>query len=111
MDMLGKLSGRTHQVLTGVVLAATGEIRSALSVSDVRFREITACELRAYGRSGEFAGKAGAYAIQGLGGLFVASLRGSYTGVVGLPVFEMAALLRDAGMDILQMTTIAGPTT
>jgi septum formation protein len=111
MDMLGSLSGRTHQVLTGVALATKGELRTALSTSDVRFREITSSELRAYGRSGEFAGKAGAYAIQGLAGLFVASLRGSYTGVVGLPVFETAALLRDAGMDILQMTTIAGPTT
>jgi septum formation protein len=111
MDMLVRLSGQTHQVLTGVALRAGGELHTALSTSTLRFREIASAELSAYCRSGEFEGKAGAYAIQGLGGLFVESLSGSYSGVVGLPVFETAGLLRAAGMDIFRMTTLAGPAT
>jgi septum formation protein len=104
------LSGQTHQVLTGVALHSGRETRTALSTSMVRFRDISVDELTAYCRTREYEGKAGAYAIQGLGGLFVESLSGSYSGVVGLPVFETAGLLREAGMDVLRMTKRSGPT-
>jgi septum formation protein len=109
VDMLCRLSGQTHRVVTGVVLLVQGVESAALSSSEVRFRKIAPGEADAYCRSGEYRGKAGAYAIQGLGGVFVESLYGSYTGVVGLPVFETAGLLRAAGLDILRMTNIAGP--
>jgi septum formation protein len=71
-------------------------------VTTVRFRAIDWAEARAYWATGEPRGKAGAYAVQGRGGIFVESLAGSYSGVVGLPVFETAALLRQAGLDVMQ---------
>lgn len=103
--MLARLSGRAHAVRTAVVLLDRGRERTALSVSEVRFRPIPADEARAYWRTGEPLGKAGAYAIQGLGGIFVAALSGSHSGVMGLPVFETAALLRQAGFDLLAPRT------
>jgi septum formation protein len=108
VEMLSGLSGRTHQVLTGVALLKAGVEDTALSCTEVRFREISVDEAAAYCRSGEYRGKAGAYGIQGLAGMFVESLSGSYSGVVGLPVYETAALLRAAGMDILHMTNSPG---
>lgn len=102
LAMLDRLSGRTHRVLTAIGLYAGGAISTAVSVTDVRFRVIGPDEALAYWRSGEPAGKAGAYAIQGRGGAFVESLAGSYSGVVGLPMFETAALLGRAGIDVLQ---------
>ena len=101
LRMLHQLSGRTHQVLTAVALVAGGRILQELSVTSVTFREIQADEARQYWQSGEPEGKAGAYAIQGLGGAFVKSFSGSYSGVVGLPVFETARLLRLAGVAII----------
>lgn len=101
LQMLAELSGRTHDVLTGVALCHGGRVDTAISRSSVRFREIPGDEAARYWQSGEPRDKAGAYAIQGLGGVFVESLRGSYSGVVGLPVFETAQLLRDAGIEIL----------
>ncbi len=100
-DMLMALSGRTHSVLTGVALRSPGGIRTALSATDVRFREIHRDEALAYWQSGEPRDKAGAYAIQGIGGVFVEEIAGSYSGVVGLPVFETVQLLREAGLDVL----------
>lgn len=100
LRMLARLSGRRHQVMTGVAVHSAGTTRSALSVTDVTFREINPDEARDYWQSGEPAGKAGAYAIQGQGGAFVASIAGSYTGVVGLPVGETAELLRWAGIEV-----------
>lgn len=100
LRMLGRLSGRRHQVLTGVAVHAAGATTSALSVTDVTFREIDPDEALDYWQSGEPRGKAGAYAIQGLGGAFVARIAGSYTGVVGLPVTETAELLRSAGFGL-----------
>ena len=97
LRMLARLSGCRHQVMTGVAVRDGGTTRSAISVTDVRFREISADEALDYWQSGEPRGKAGAYAIQGLGGAFVESIAGSYTGVVGLPVLETAELLRSAG--------------
>lgn len=102
LDMLGQLSGKRHQVMTGVALLTETGLCSALSVSEVQFREIRPDEARAYWHSGEPRGKAGAYAIQGLGGVFVQSVTGSYSGVVGLPVFETSELLLNAGLDVIK---------
>jgi septum formation protein len=102
LDMLTRLSGRSHLVMTGVALHSDAGTQTALSVSEVTFREIGPDEARAYWQSGEPRDKAGAYAIQGLGGMFVEGLRGSYSGVVGLPVFETAELLAAAGIDIIK---------
>lgn len=96
-----KLSGRRHRVLTGVALAGPGGVQTALSSTDVRFREISRDEALAYWQSGEPCDKAGSYGIQGRGGAFVTAISGSYSGVVGLPVYETAELLRAAGIDIL----------
>lgn len=101
LHMLSRLSGRCHQVLTAVVLIAGDRVLRDLSVTSVRFREIPPDEARQYWDSGESAGKAGGYAIQGIGGVFVESISGSYTGVVGLPVFQTARLLQRAGIPIL----------
>ena len=101
IDMLLRLSGRSHCVLTGVALRGPQGVRSELSRTDVRFREISRDEALAYWHSGEPGDKAGAYGIQGLGGMFVENIAGSYSGVVGLPVFETTELLRQAGFDLL----------
>ena len=101
LDMLMRLSGRSHRVLTGVALRGPQGVRSTLSRSEVSFREISRDEALAYWHSGEPGDKAGAYGIQGLGGMFVENVAGSYTGVVGLPVFETTELLRHAGFDLL----------
>lgn len=101
INMLRRLSGQTHNVLTGVAVATRGRVSTALSSTQVRFREIDPDEARRYWQTGEPRGKAGAYAIQGRGGLFVTEINGSYSGVVGLPVFETAELLREAGIEVL----------
>ena len=101
LEMLGLLSGRAHRVLTGVAVIHAQGAATALSETNVIFREISRDEALAYWQSGEPRDKAGAYAIQGLGGAFVERIDGSYTGVVGLPVFETIGLLREAGIDIL----------
>ncbi len=101
LDMLASLSGRSHQVLTAVALVTGDRVLRDLSVTSVRFREIHPDEARQYWQSGEPVGKAGAYAIQGLGGVFVESISGSYSGVVGLPVYQTARLLEQAGISIL----------
>lgn len=100
LHMLACLSARTHQVLTGVAVLTNGGLETALSRTEVQFREIGPDEAEAYWQSGEPAGKAGAYAVQGLGGIFVSAIRGSYTGVVGLPVYETADLLVRAGVEL-----------
>ena len=100
LGMLERLSGREHEVLTGVAVAANGQIETCLSRTTVRFREIDRDEALRYWHSGEPADKAGAYGIQGLGGIFVSNIEGSYTGVVGLPVFETARLLCRAGIPV-----------
>lgn len=107
LAMLQALSGRTHQVMTGVALRSAAGTATALSTTDVRFREIGPDEALAYWQSGEPGDKAGAYAIQGRGGVFVEAIDGSYSGVVGLPVFESVGLLRAAGIDVLQVNARA----
>lgn len=101
LDMLAALSATAHRVLTAVAVVTGDELGTAMSDTEVRFRDISPDEALAYWQSGEPAGKAGAYAIQGLGGIFVESVNGSYSGVVGLPVFETADLLHQAGIEIL----------
>lgn len=94
------LGGRWHQVLTAVTLLDRTE-RHVVVTTAVRLRRITPAEAAAYWASGEPRDTAGGYAIQGLGAMFVAGLRGSYSNVVGLPLYETAALLRAAGIDPL----------
>lgn len=96
--MLSALAGRTHEVLTAVALRHDGMLREAISSSRVTFRAISTEECRRYWASGEPAGKAGAYAIQGLGAVFVSRLDGSFSGVMGLPLYETALLLDAAGI-------------
>jgi len=96
--MLRLLSGRTHEVLTAVALSTAGGLQSAVSRSDVTFRTISETEARGYWNTGEPRDKAGGYAIQGHGAVFVAELRGSYSGVMGLPLYETAEFLRLAGV-------------
>ena len=95
VDMLRRLSGREHRVLSAVTLATQDKQRTVLSESRVRFREISIAEAQQYYRSGESAGKAGAYAIQGYAAVFVEQLIGSYSGVMGLPLFQTAQLLSE----------------
>ena len=101
VEMLLALSGRTHAVMTGVALKTPTETRSVLSTTDVQFREIGRDEAYRYWQSGEPCDKAGAYGIQGLGGMFVKTIEGSYSSVMGLPVFETVELLKSAGLDVL----------
>ena len=101
LAMLGKLSGRAHEVLTGIAVRGPHGTTTALSNTDVYFREIGRDEALAYWQSGEPQDKAGAYAIQGRAGAFVEHIEGSYSGVVGLPVFETVALLSAAGFDVM----------
>ena len=92
--ILRRLSGQTHRVLTAVAVGFDGRIESSLSVSEVRFRTLEDAEIRQYVASGEPMDKAGAYGIQGRAGMFIEHLTGSYTGVMGLPLFETAQLLK-----------------
>jgi septum formation protein len=96
--MLLMLSGRTHEVLTAVALQGAGGTQSRLCVSRVSFRAIDAAEARAYWETGEATDKAGGYAVQGYAAVFIETLAGSYSGVMGLPLFETAALLDAAGI-------------
>ena len=98
MAMLGRLSGRTHEVLTAVALANSNEVTVRLSVSTVRFRGLSTEECAAYWDTGEPRDKAGGYAIQGAAAVFIEALSGSYSGVMGLPLFETGELLRAAGV-------------
>ncbi|MDE3175644.1 MAG: Maf-like protein [Pseudomonadota bacterium] len=102
-DCLALLSGRAHRVYTGLCLVtATGAKRTRLVESRVRFKRLSRAETTAYLDSGEWRGKAGGYAIQGLAGAFVIRLIGSYTNVVGLPLAEVAGLLTGEGYPVLE---------
>jgi septum formation protein len=98
LSMLTRLSGRSHRVLTAVALVDGRGSQVCLSDSEVQFRTLGAAECARYWDSGEPRDKAGGYAIQGLGAVFVARLLGSYSGVMGLPLFETGALLDAAGV-------------
>jgi septum formation protein len=92
-DMLGRLSGRTHQVHTAVALMCTSGLTARLSTSQVTFRELSSAEIDAYWATGEPADKAGGYAVQGRAAVFISHIAGSYSGVMGLPLFETWELL------------------
>ena len=102
--VLTRLGGRPHEVWTAVAIADAGRERVELSRSEVSFRTIDAHEAAAYWRSGEPADKAGGYGIQGLGALFISALKGSYSGVMGLPLFETARLLETFSGPLLEGT-------
>ena len=95
--MLGRLSGRTHQVFTAIALSWGGRVEQACSASDVVFDGLTPHAIDHYVASGEPMGKAGAYAVQGRAAIFIARIEGSYSGIMGLPLFETAQLLRTMG--------------
>jgi septum formation protein len=95
--MLAQLSGATHRVLTAVALQHGTQRHAALSVSRVRFAKITDAQIARYADSGEPLGKAGAYAIQGAAAAFIEHISGSYSGIMGLPMFETGQLLQSAG--------------
>ena len=105
IKMLNLLSGKTHQVMTAVALAIPSqnskmpELSSILSVSDVSFKELSNDEIERYVASGECFDKAGSYGIQGYAGAFISHLSGSYSGVMGLPLYETAELLNKAGIN------------
>jgi len=98
--MLGLLSGRTHRVLTAVALQHGRKRHAALNVSRVHFAELARPRIADYVASGEPLGKAGAYAIQGRAAAFVEHISGSHSGIMGLPMFETARLLRQAGFQL-----------
>jgi septum formation protein len=96
-DILGRLSGRTHQVITAVALSHGGACEYETSVSEVRFRKLDLPEIRRYVASGEPHDKAGAYGLQGHAAIFIEEIRGSPSGIVGLPLCETALLLKRFG--------------
>ena len=102
--MLNLLSGNTHQVMTAVALvvgnelSTSPELTEAISVSEVTFKKLSYDEIERYVHSGECTDKAGSYAIQGLAAVFITHLSGSYSGVMGLPIYETVALLHNAGI-------------
>ncbi len=96
--MLLKMSGCEHEILSAVALRTSDGVSVKLSRSYVRFRDISEAEIMAYWETGEPCDKAGAYAIQGYGAIFAEQMRGSYSGIMGLPLFETAALLAEAGI-------------
>jgi septum formation protein len=99
--MLSQLSGRTHQVYSAISLRGR-EHSQAVSITEVKFRRLTHQEILDYWFTGEPLDKAGSYAIQGLGGIFVESIVGSFSGVVGLPLFETAQLLSKQGIELFK---------
>jgi septum formation protein len=99
--MLRKLSGTTHEVLTSVAVTNGSQMLHDTCVSRVRFRDLNDDEIKNYIASGEPMGKAGAYAIQGLGAVFVERIEGSYSGVMGLPIYETAILLSRFGVQTI----------
>ena len=95
--ILARLSGRSHRVLTAIAIAEGDRLEHVLNVNEVRFRRLDAEEIRRYVMSGEPMDKAGAYGIQGRAAMFVGEVRGSHSGIVGLPLCETALLLRRFG--------------
>jgi len=98
--MLRRLSGRSHRVLTAVALAHEGRMAERLSVSEVRMRPLADDEIARYVASGEPRGKAGSYAIQSQAAAWIEHIAGSYSGIMGLPLFETAELLRAIGRPV-----------
>ena len=101
IQMLATLSGCVHTVLTAVVVSQSEYLGYSMSKSMVTFRTISQEEIKHYWQTGEPQDKAGAYAIQGLGAMFVKNLQGSFSGVMGLPLYETAQLLKEARVSLL----------
>jgi septum formation protein len=99
-EILRKLSGRTHRVLTAVAVSSHDRLEHALSISTVRFRDLSEDDIQRYIATGEPFDKAGAYGIQGHAAVFIAEISGSYTGIMGLPLFETAGLLKRFGIHV-----------
>ena len=98
-DCLELLSGRRHQVFTAMALKSPGTaLKTRLVKSTVTFKRLSGADINSYIASGEWHGKAGGYAIQGLGARYIRGLQGSYSGVVGLPLFEVSGWLTDIGV-------------
>ncbi len=100
VEMLQHLSGRTHQVLTSVVVKLNDHLFQTVQLSDVTFTHLTRENINAYIDTGEPFDKAGGYGIQGLAGKFISHIQGSYSGIMGLPLYETTMLLRKAGIFI-----------
>ena len=98
--MLSMLSGRDHQVMTGMTVMRDDEVHTETEVTDIHFRELLPEEIRAYIATGEPMDKAGAYGIQGSAALFATGLRGDYYNVMGLPVCRLAQILRQMGLPV-----------
>lgn len=102
LEMFNLLSGRTHQVITAVSVAHAEQYWLKTSISDVTFREVSEEERLAYWQTGEPCDKAGGYAIQGQAAMFIRAISGSYSGIMGLPLYETSELLSGAGIRLLQ---------
>lgn len=103
-EMLRSLSGRPHQVMTGMTVRRGSHVESDTVVTDVHFRSLSEEEIAAYIATGEPMDKAGAYGIQGLASIFVDRLAGDYYNVMGLPLCRLCAMLRKAGVPVLGLT-------
>ena len=103
-EMLASLSGRSHEVCTGVTVCQGDRVVSQVEVTQVTFRHLTPQEIARYVRTGEPMDKAGAYGIQGLGALLVEGIQGDYSAVVGLPVCRLGRILLDFGVDCLALS-------
>lgn len=101
-DILKRLSGREHRVLTAIAMSDGERTRSAINISQVLFRRLEPDEIRHYVATGEPMDKAGAYGIQGRAAVFVENIRGSYSGIMGLPLFETAQMLETFGYPVLK---------
>lgn len=100
LQMLALLSGRTHQVATGVCVNKGGKFQSKVVHTDVQMGDFSASAAAQYWDTGEPAGKAGSYALQGQGAAFVQMVTGSYSNVIGLPLYETVQMLREAGLEL-----------
>ena len=103
-EMLAALSGRSHEVCTGITVCQGDRVVSQVEVTQVTFRHLTPQEIARYVRTGEPMDKAGAYGIQGLGALLVEGIQGDYSAVVGLPVCRLGRILLDFGVDCLALS-------
>lgn len=97
IEFLNRLSGKQHTVLTAVCIHYRGKTSSRVQTNRVVFKPLSSEEISAYVQSGEPMEKAGAYAVQGIGGIFIQSIEGSFSGIMGLPVYETVSMLQDLG--------------
>lgn len=101
VQMLKMISGRKHQVMTAVTLVSTHQQKTRLNISDVTFMALNQETIDAYWQTGESIGKAGAYAVQGIAAQFITEIKGSYSSIMGLPLYEVRCLLEESGIAVL----------